>query len=211
YALDASNGTVVWGPTHLGPPVPASALPCTNIDPVGITSTPAIDIGSGVIYVVAFLGGPPHHELHALSWASGAVLFHRPVDPTCDPTIQNQRGALTLSGGYVYIPFGGRAGDCGTYHGWVVGAPAGSATGALLTYMVPTTQDSSDHGGGIWAPPGPAVDASGSLWVATGNAYSTTTLDHGGGGGPPPPPPPDPEKTGPPPCGNPHTPRVARR
>src|SRR5437762_2269864 len=36
YALDAASGTVVWK-TSLGPPVPRSALPCGNIDPLGIT------------------------------------------------------------------------------------------------------------------------------------------------------------------------------
>ena len=32
-----------------------------------------------------------------------------------------ERGALTVSGGRVWVPFGGLAGDCGGYKGRVVG------------------------------------------------------------------------------------------
>ena len=41
-ALDSRTGGVIWK-TALGPPVPRSSLPCGNIDPLGITGTPAID------------------------------------------------------------------------------------------------------------------------------------------------------------------------
>ena len=34
--------------------------------------------------------------------------------------MQNQRGALILLGGKVFIP-GGHIGDCLGYHGWIVG------------------------------------------------------------------------------------------
>jgi hypothetical protein len=34
---------------------------------------------------------------------------------------QNERGALTILDGRLYVPFGGHFGDCGDYHGWVVG------------------------------------------------------------------------------------------
>src|SRR5689334_12673924 len=40
YALNESAGTVAWH-THLGTPVPSSSLPCGDIDPLGITGTPA--------------------------------------------------------------------------------------------------------------------------------------------------------------------------
>ena len=35
--------------------------------------------------------------------------------------VQNERGALALVNGIVYVPYSGHAGDCGSYHGWVVG------------------------------------------------------------------------------------------
>ena len=46
YSLNASDGSVVWS-THLGQPVPATSLPCGDVDPVGITSTPVVDTAAG--------------------------------------------------------------------------------------------------------------------------------------------------------------------
>ena len=42
YALDGVTGKTMWQ-RALGKPAPRSALPCGNIDPLGITGTPAID------------------------------------------------------------------------------------------------------------------------------------------------------------------------
>ena len=55
--------------------------------------------------------------------------------PGADPQVHNQRGALALSQGNVYVPFGVREGDCGQYQGRVVASPV-NGTGALLTYTV---------------------------------------------------------------------------
>src|SRR4051794_28825974 len=52
YALDAANGDVIWR-RHLAEPVPRNQLPCGNIDPLGITGTPAYDADSGALYVVS--------------------------------------------------------------------------------------------------------------------------------------------------------------
>jgi len=172
YSLDEASGRVAWR-RNLGTPVPQSDLPCGNIDPVGITSTPVVDPATGTLYVVAFLR-PAHYELFALDLASGAVRFHRAVEPSgFDATVQIQRGALALSRGRVYVPFGGRFGDCGQYHGFVVGAPADNQ-GDLLVYKVPTHRE-----GGIWAPSGASVDSGGALYVSTGNGDSTGTFDFG--------------------------------
>jgi outer membrane protein assembly factor BamB len=156
--------------------VNASSLPCGNIRPVsGITSTPVTDPGSGLLYVVGFFA-PGRHVLYALEVGSGDVRWSRPVDPPGDsPLVEQQRGALALTGGTIYVAYGGLFGDCGSYHGWVVGAPlAGGAAGPLLTYRVPCHREC-----GIWAPTGPAVDGSGDIWVATGNSDSTQAFDYG--------------------------------
>ena len=81
-------------------------------------------------------------------------------------------GALTLAHGYVYIAYGGLLGDCGAYHGWVVGAPV--AGGDLISYQV-----GCGRACGLWAPGGPSVDAAGNLWVASGNSYSQLAFDYG--------------------------------
>jgi outer membrane protein assembly factor BamB len=173
YALDARTGRVAWR-THIGTPVDGSSLPCGNIDPSGITSTPAIDGRHGLVYAVAFLR-PAHHVLVALRLGSGRVRWRRDIDPPgADPKVHQQRAALALSRGRAYVSYGGLFGDCGAYHGWVVATQAARPSGAPLTYRVPTKRE-----GGIWAPSGPAITGNGDVLVATGNGSSTTSFDFG--------------------------------
>jgi len=165
YGLDAASGAVLWSNTSLGAPVPQSSLPCGNVDPVGITGTPVVDTTSGLMYVVATLGSPSlHYELYAINITNGATAWHETIAPGFDARYQGQRGALSLANGRVYIPFGGRWGDCGTYSGWVVGALA-SGTGSLIAFSLPN----GPAEGGIWASGGASVDASGNIFVTTGN------------------------------------------
>ena len=173
-ALNVSTGAVVWN-VNLGTPVPRSDLPGGNIDPSGITGTPVVDVASGRLFVVAFVRtGGPHHELYALDLATGATVWHRTVDPPgLSPLVEQQRPALALTGGRVYVSYGGLSGDLGQYKGAVVSAAA-DGTGALASYIVPTTRM-----GGIWNPTGPVVDASGDLWTITGNTASLTAFDYG--------------------------------
>jgi outer membrane protein assembly factor BamB len=172
YSIDTEDGTVDWR-TNLGAPVSGSSLPCGDIDPSGITGTPVIDNTTETLYVVAFLN-PAHHVLFGLNVYTGNVVSQVTVDPTgADPAAEQQRGALAFSDGVVYIPYGGLYGDCGDYHGWVVGVDENGTT-PLLSYQVPT-----DREGGIWASGGIAVDANENLVVATGNGDSTTAFDHG--------------------------------
>ena len=44
---------------------------------------------------------------------SGSIIF--------DTVHQNQRSALSLVGNTLYVAYGGHIGDCGDYHGWVMG------------------------------------------------------------------------------------------
>jgi outer membrane protein assembly factor BamB len=172
YDLDANTGGVIWR-THLGTPVRGGELPCGDIDPSGITGTPAIDTSKGVVYVAAFVT-PAHHELFALDLATGTMKFHILIDaPGADPKVEQQRAALALSSGYVYVAYGGLFGDCGPYHGWVVASRA-DGNGSLLSYQVQT-----GRAGGIWSPSGPAFDNSGNLYVATGNSDSNLIFDFG--------------------------------
>ena len=170
-ALDAASGGTVWR-RSVGPAAARSALPCGDIDPLGITGTPAIDARSGTLYFDAMVagGGRLRHLLFALALRDGSVRPGWPVDVaaglrdrgmTFQPRLQNQRGALTLVGDRLFVPFGGHWGDCGDYHGWVVGVrvhrPA--VFGAWKTWA---------GKGGIWAPGGLAFDGS-AVFAATGN------------------------------------------
>jgi outer membrane protein assembly factor BamB len=172
YALDAATGSRLWG-VHLASPVSGGSLPCGNIDPSGITSTPVADPRRKVIYVVIYRSDFMH-VLVALDAATGAVRWQRLINPPGeDPKTEQQRAALSLFRGRVYIPYGGLFGDCGQYHGWVLAAPESGPGGPLVTYRVPTKRE-----GAIWATPGASLDAAGDLYVATGNG-SSASFDFG--------------------------------
>ena len=81
YALDAATGHVVWR-ANLGRPVSRAALPCGNIDPLGITGTPVIDTARGTVYLDAMLDvqGAPRHLVYGLRLADGSVLPGFPID-----------------------------------------------------------------------------------------------------------------------------------
>jgi len=165
YALNQSTGAVVWS-KNLGAPQ-TSGWQCGNINPTGTLGTGVIDTAGQRIYVAPFLHQFLSYYLIGLDLATGNIALSTPVKPTgFDWTIQQQRGALAMShdGTHVYVPFGGRWGDCGPYHGWVVGVPA-SGTPPDELYETPST------GEGVWAAGGVLVDDStGNVFFATGNA-----------------------------------------
>ena len=171
YSLDLFSGAVVWK-QHLGEPVDAASLPCGNIGPVtGITGTPAADLRTGRLYVVAFLR-TRHHMLYTLSLVDGSVVSQQDVDPPgSNPAVQQQRGALALGDRYAYVTFGGLYGDCGAYHGYVVAIPL--AGGGALAWRVPSSREA-----GIWTPHGATIGADGSVYVVTGNGDSSSTFDY---------------------------------
>jgi outer membrane protein assembly factor BamB len=71
-ALDAVTGHAVWR-TPLAPPAPRSALPCGNVDALGIAGTPVIDpaasapYGAGSPITTTSDGGPDR-----IVWITGA-------------------------------------------------------------------------------------------------------------------------------------------
>ncbi|HZC69368.1 MAG TPA: PQQ-binding-like beta-propeller repeat protein [Jatrophihabitans sp.] len=164
YAID--DGHIAWR-AQLGTPAPQDQLPCGNIFPLGITGTPVFD--DGTIYVAAeFEGSPPRHELIALRMSDGHVLWRRGLDlPGVDPAAMQERGALTVADGRVWVPFGGLYGDCGDYKGRLVGVRL-HGSGPDVAYTVPTAREA-----GIWAPPGPVWDDR-YLYVQVGNGAATS-------------------------------------
>lgn len=180
YALDSRTGAEVWQ-RSLGKPVSRSALPCGNISPLGVTGTPIIDPAAQAVYVDAMVDASgPRHLVFALSLKDGAVLQGWPVDvaarlkaigETFDSAVQNERGALTILAGRLFVPFGGHFGDCGHYRGWVVGIPLGDPSNIA-------TWRTRAEGGGVWAPGGISSDGT-SLFVATGNTFGASTWSDG--------------------------------
>jgi outer membrane protein assembly factor BamB len=171
YALDATTGRTIWR-THVADPIPRADLPCGDIDPLGITGTPVIDPATQTLYAVAERPNGTH-LLAALSVATGSIAWTKAIDaPRSVPRDQQQRAALALAGGRVLVAFGGLDGDCGTYRGYVVSVPV-QGGGGVDTYTLPVINE-----GGIWAPSGPAVAASGEVYVATGNSTTGSGFDH---------------------------------
>ncbi len=176
YALNEATGAVVWQ-AGAGTPVPSGQLPCGDITPtVGITSTPVIDPVTQRVFVVADTWDGTHaasiaHRLYAFNLANGSSVAGFPVTvdpPGSTPAAQLQRAALALDAGNVVIGYGGNYGDCGTYNGWLVGVS--EAGGPLRTFEV----EQGTTGGAIWgAGDGPAVDAAGNIWAASGNGFGS--------------------------------------
>lgn len=172
YSLDPQTGKTEWN-TNVGTPVKQSTLPCGDIDPLGITGTPVYDPATNQIFAVAEITGP-QHILVGLDATTGHVNFRRDIDlPSMDRAPYQERAALIVHGDMVYVTYGGLAGDCGNYRGTVIGSKT-NGQGNLLSYVVPTPRE-----GGIWAPPGPAIDNSGNLFVSVGNGAETSgSWDH---------------------------------
>ena len=187
YAFDAITGRSYWHKTLLpkrGKTVASvKDANCTDLIPeIGVTSTPVIDPATSTIYVVE--KGKTNtvffQRLHALDLATGAEKFGGPVSLTAstpgsgdgningtvsyDPLLQHQRPALLLVNGVVYIAAASHC-DNNPYHGWILGYNATNLTQVAVFNTTPN----GDRGGVWMSGCGPAADASGNIYVSTGN------------------------------------------
>jgi hypothetical protein len=179
YALDAADGTVIWQ-RNVGTPV-SSGLPCGNISPLGITGTPVVDLPSRSLFFDAMIDGPTKkHFIFSLDVDTGAINFGWPVDvnetavfngTVFTSLVQNERAALGLVNGVIYVPYSGHAGDCGLYRGWVVGVPINNPFNV-------TAWATDAIGGGIWAVGGVASDGA-NPFIASGNTFNAGTWSGG--------------------------------
>jgi polyvinyl alcohol dehydrogenase (cytochrome) len=174
YALDPNDGHVLWS-DHLNNAY-SSSLPCgKDWATVGIMSTPVIDPATNTLYAVGMISTGVY-QLWAVDLATHGTRY-APVPITTtgfNALIQNQRGALTFYNGQVYVPFGGRDGDCGSYHGWVFRVNAADGSGL-------TSYHTAALGAGMWGRSG-GVIAPGNLpggfyTVATGNAVGSDACE----------------------------------
>src|SRR6516162_2811816 len=117
YALDAITGNIIWK-RSVGTPV-SSGLPCGNIDPLGNTGTPVVDLASRSLFFDAMVAGSTvKHMIYSLNVDTGATRSGWPVDVNAkarynglafDSLVQNQRAALGFLNGVVYVPYSGLA------------------------------------------------------------------------------------------------------
>ncbi len=172
FALDETTGKVDWQ-KNVGTAPDNTGAGCGNITPIGITGTPAIDLATRLIVFDSAIADANNniktHMIYALSIDTGVEAWHVDASTLKDPTglafspqPQNERGAVLIVNGVAYVPYGGHYGDCGTYHGWVIGVPlSGTGAKAWATQVA---------GAGIWGPGGPASDGQ-SIYVTTGNGF----------------------------------------
>ena len=201
YAFDAdTQAAPLWQRSLLingGTAVPSSDVWCSDLVPIiGVTSTPVIDPTTNTLYVVAKTKEGPStnpsffQRLHALDLATGAERPGAPVDIAAtvsgrgdgsdgtsiafDPHLQLNRLGLALVGGLVYIGFGSHC-DNPPYHGWLFAYDATHLTPAGVFITTP-----NGRAGGIWqAGVAIAADASGNLYLATGNGTFDANLRGG--------------------------------
>jgi hypothetical protein len=158
----------------------------------GIVGTPVIEAGSGTIYLVARtkeFGTNFVQKLHALDITTGLERSNSPVVITAsypgsgagsvggvirfDPLRSNQRPALALVNGVVYISWASHC-DNGPYHGWVIGYDARTLQQAALFNDTPNGSN-----GGIWmSGQGPSADSNGNIYLTAGNGTVDAT-DYG--------------------------------
>ncbi len=146
-------------------------------DAFGIQSTPVIDPNANLIYVVAQTSEPSGivYRLHAFDIRSGAepmpptVIQATSAGITFQAQWQCQRPALALSGGQIYIGFGGRPDDDTPYYGWLMTYSAATLaqTGVFII-------NSTSYGGALWqGGGGPATDENGSVYAVSGNGFGS--------------------------------------
>jgi hypothetical protein len=179
-ALDEATGATLWTKS-IGTPATGNNVGCSSgnngTPSVGILSTPVIDGQSRTVYVAGATGDTSDiqdHVASAFAIEDGSVRSGWPVDVSgklqFDPAVHNQRSALSLVGGVVYIAYGGFVGDCGTYHGRVVAIEAGKPQNIA-------GWATAGQGEGIWAAAGMASDGTG-VFATTGNRTGGGSATH---------------------------------
>jgi len=206
YAFDAATGGApLWvknyngsgnPPNHtnvgVGPPFCSGGYNDMSGN-VGIIGTPAIDGATNRMYFVTrhLVGTTYSQILHAIDITTGNdAVAAKNITATIaasgdgssggnlsfDPRNENQRPALALAGGSVYIAWAGHC-DTSPYHGWVMtyDATTLNQTGVFST-------SPNGKAAGIWmSGGGPIIDATG-VYYSTGNGWGDTAQTQPGFG-----------------------------
>ncbi len=184
FAFDADTaGPPLWKTSFLGPGITTVQTGGNHEIPVqpevGITATPVIDSGSGTIYALAQTveNGVARNKLHALDITTGAEKPGSPAvlsDPAFDDKQEFERSALLLANGNVYTAFASY-GDIEPYKGFMFAFNASTLAKVAVWNVTPTGSE-----GGIWmGAAGPAADANGNIFVASGNGTWDGVNDFG--------------------------------
>jgi hypothetical protein len=210
YAFDADANPCVqlWHTSLPGSQAIATANFDLNsyISPfIGITGTPVISLSSNTLYVAAASVSPAVNStynelLYALDLRTGLTSSSKPngvqfstlasqaLGEPFSSRVENQRAALLLDNGNVYIAFGSYDSQ-DDYHGWLLEYDASALTQTGAFNVTPSAIQ-----GGIWqSGGGPSADSNHNVFVVTGDgpfdayrggvSYSDSFLKFGAAGG----------------------------
>lgn len=190
YAIDADNSgcIVYWKDSFINPSasittISSSVAGCGSWPgEYGILGTPVIDPASQTLFLVANTSesGAFYQRLHALDLATGTEKANSPAiiqatvpgaaaggsTVSFNALNQNQRPALALFGGGVFIGWSSRCDNASDpWNGWIMRYDESTLSQTAVFNATPNL-----GGGGIWMSGGaPAVDSGGSLYLSTGN------------------------------------------
>ena len=174
YAFDANDATAAGPLWHVNFGMAANLYDadfgCLDMNGnFGIVGTPVINPEKTALYVVALTNTAGHFEqrLHALDLATGADLPNSPTTIEAagfDPLMQNQRPALFIHHGNIYISYASHC-DKGPYHGFLL-----AYSRATLKRSGVFNTSPGGLGASIWqSGQAPSIDADGNIYIVTGN------------------------------------------
>jgi FtsP/CotA-like multicopper oxidase with cupredoxin domain len=198
YAFDETTRTVVWHRdfTNLAAGIRQQLWTdtnCSDVQPdVGIVGTPVIDRNLDAIYVVVATmeNGVPYTRLHAIGLGSGVDVLPPAVisasvalatggTATINSRFNMNRAALLEANGNIYVGLGSHC-DAGLAftHGWMLAFNATTlAQSGSLIDLSNANDGTGNYLGSVWMGGfGPAADAPGNIYFATGNGpFNGTT------------------------------------
>lgn len=198
YAFDAHANScqILWQVGFINPAAGITAVPATDIPgqtdivpEIGITGTPVIDPATATLYVVAKTKetGAYMQRLHALDLTTGSEKFGGPaviqavVTGNGDGTIsgmisflsmsltENQRSALLLTGGNVYVAFDSYS-DTDPFHGWLFVFNAADLQTAPEVFI---STPNGSRGGIGESGAAPSSDSNGNVFVVTSDGKTS--------------------------------------
>ncbi|MBZ5704505.1 MAG: pyrrolo-quinoline quinone [Acidobacteriia bacterium] len=195
-ANNGRNTTPLWQVSFIDPANGITTVPVQDVNfqcpgigsEFGVTGAPVIDPSTNRLFVLARtkqVSGSLttyHQQLHVLDITSGAEVPGSPIEVQAsvpgfgdgtrdgmvafDPLRENNRPALLLSDGTVYIAFSSIC-DVHPYHGWVISYDANTLQ---QLYVFNTSLNGSASG--IWqSGAGLAGDAQGNVYFETSNGF----------------------------------------
>ena len=191
YAFDDTTGGVVWERSFTNPGAGItqqswSDTGCSDVNPdIGITGTPVIDRSTDRMYVVVPTkeSGTFHMRLHAISLQNGSDVIS-PVEVSAsvalasggtastNPENSFNRSALLEANGNIYVALGSHCDyNTNATHGWVLAYTASSLAPAGNAIDLTNSNNGGNYFlGSPWMGGyGPAADAQGNIYFATGN------------------------------------------